>query len=99
MLNSTSFPPTSLSRFRNRAVILHLYYTNLTYLDENIFQPFLETHASSIIDINLTNIYLLCDCQSAWIQYDYLRDIDKLENRIYGYKCWSYDFSNCTLNK
>jgi hypothetical protein len=99
MLNSTSFPPTSLSRFRNRPVILHLYYTNLTYLDENIFQPFLETNPSSLIDINLTNINLLCDCQSAWIQYDYLRDIDKFENRIYGYKCWSYDFSNCTLNK
>jgi hypothetical protein len=98
-LNSTSFPLTSLSRFRNRAVFLRLYYTNLTYLDENIFQPFLETNSSSLIDINFTNINLICDCQSAWIQYDYLRDVDKLENRVYGYKCWSYDFSSCTLNK
>ncbi len=98
-LNSTSFPLTSLSRFRNRAVFLRLYFTNLTYLDENIFQPFLETHPSSIIDINYTNINLTCDCRSAWIQYDYLRDIDQLENRIYGYKCWAYDFSNCIFNK
>lgn len=98
-LNSTSFPPTSLSRFRNRPVILHLYYTNLTYLDENIFQPFLETNPSSVIDIHYTNTNLLCHCQSAWIKYDYLQNIDKLENRVYGYKCWSYAFSNCTLNK
>jgi hypothetical protein len=98
-LNSTSFPLTSLSRFRNRAVSLRLYFTNLTYFDENIFQPFLETHPSSIIDINYTNMNLTCDCRSAWIQYDYLRDIDQLENRIYGYKCWSYDFSNCILNR
>jgi hypothetical protein len=99
MLNSTSFPLTSLSRFRSRAVFLRLYQTNLTYLDENIFQPFLETHPSSIIDIHSTNIRFACHCQSAWIQYDYSRDIDKVENRVYGYKCWSYDFSNCTLNK
>jgi len=99
MLNSTSFALTSLSRFRNRAVLLRLYDTNLTYLDENIFQPFLESNSASIIDINLININFKCDCQSAWIQYDYLRDIDQIENRVYGYKCWSYDFSNCTLNK
>ncbi|CAF3538330.1 unnamed protein product [Adineta steineri] len=98
MLNSTSFPLTSLSRFRNRPVFLRLYFTNLTYLDENIFQPFLETHPSSLIDINYTNMNLQCDCQSAWIQYDYLRDVDELENRVYGYKCWPHDFSNCTLN-
>ena len=98
MLNSTSFPLTSLSRFRNRSVVLRFYYTNLTYLDENIFQPFLETNPSSIIDINLTNFNLKCDCRSAWIQYDYKRDVDEVENRVYGYRCWSYDFSNCTLN-
>lgn len=98
-LNSTSFPSTSLSRFRNRPVYLHLYYTNLTYLDENVFQPYLESHPSSVIDINFTNANLLCYCQSAWIKYDYLQNIDKLENRIYGYRCWSYDFSHCTINK
>ena len=99
MLTSTSFSLTSLSRFRNRPVYLHLYQTNMTYLDENIFQPFLETNPTSLIDIHSTNIHFTCNCQSAWIQYDYLRDIDKIDNRIYGYKCWSYDFSNCTLNK
>ncbi|UJR09621.1 hypothetical protein I4U23_013855 [Adineta vaga] len=95
-LQSTSFPLTSLSRFRSRAVFLRLYNTNLTYLEETIFQPFLETHPSSIIDINYTNMNFKCDCRSAWIQYDYLRDIDKLDNRVYGYRCWAIDFSNCT---
>ncbi|CAF1238650.1 unnamed protein product [Rotaria sordida] len=99
MLNSTSFPLTSLSRFRNRIIYLRLYYTNLIYLDENIFQPFLEINPLSIIDIHSSNINFKCDCQSAWIQYDYLQNINELENRVYGYKCWSYDFSNCTLNK
>ncbi|CAF0957367.1 unnamed protein product [Adineta ricciae] len=97
-LNSTSFSPTSLSRFRSRSVFLRLYYTNMTYLDELIFQPFLETHPSSIVDINYTNTNLRCDCHSAWIQYDYLRDLDQLDNRVYGYRCWATDFANCTLN-
>ncbi|CAF3130433.1 unnamed protein product [Rotaria sp. Silwood2] len=99
MLNSTSFPLTSLSRFRNRRVYLRLYFTNLTYLDENIFQPFLEINPLSIVDMHSSNINFQCDCQSAWIQYDYLQTIEELENRVYGYKCWSYDFSNCALNK
>ncbi|CAF3331571.1 unnamed protein product [Rotaria socialis] len=98
-LNSNSFPLTSLSRFRSRTVFLRLYFTNLTYLDENIFQPFLETNPSSIIEISSTNVNLQCDCRSAWVQYDYLRDIDQIENRVYGYKCWSHDFSNCTLRR
>ena len=98
-LQSNSFSLTSLSRFRTRPVALHFYFTNLTYLDEMIFQPFLETHPLSIIDINFTNLRLLCDCQSAWIQRDYLTTIDKLENRIHGYRCWTRDFSNCTSNK
>ena len=68
-------------------------------LDENIFQPFLETNPTSLIDINFTNINLVCDCLSAWIQYDYLKNIDQLDNRVYGYGCWEYDFTNCTLNK
>lgn len=98
-LNSESFSLTSLTRFRNRPVFLRMFHTNLTYLDENIFQPFLETNPLSVIDIGSTNINLQCDCRSAWIQYDYLRDVDKLENRVYGYKCWSHDFSNCTLRR
>lgn len=95
-INSTSFPPTSLTRFRSRAVLLRLYYTDLSYLDETIFQPFLESNPSSIVDINFTNANFKCDCRSAWIQHDYLRDIDALDNRVYGYRCWASDFSNCT---
>ncbi len=99
-LNSTSFQLTSLSRFRNRFVFIRFYYTNITYLDENIFQPFLESNPSSLIDINPTNILFKCHCRSAWIQYDYLKTVNLLDNRVYGYRCWDYDFTeNCTINK
>ncbi|CAF1051344.1 unnamed protein product [Rotaria sordida] len=98
MLNSTSFELTSLSRFRNRFVFIRFYHTNITYFDENIFQPFLESNPSSLIDINPTNILFKCHCRSAWIQYDYFKNIDQIDNRVYGYRCWEYDFTkNCTI--
>ena len=96
-LNATSFPLTSLSRFRSRPVIFRLFFTSLTYLDEHVFQPFLESNPSSYLDINQSNGQLKCDCRSAWIQHDYARTVDKLDNRVFGYKCWSYDFKNCTF--
>ncbi|CAF3395285.1 unnamed protein product [Rotaria sp. Silwood1] len=96
MLNSTSFELTSLSRFRNRFVFIRFYHTNITYLDENVFQPFLESNPASLIDINPTNVLFKCDCRSAWIQYDYFKNIDRMDNRVYGYQCWEYDFTkNC----
>lgn len=95
-LHSNSFPSTTFTRFRNRPVVLRFFYTNITYLDEAIFQPFLESHPSSVVDLHFTNTRLLCDCRSAWIQNDYLKTLRKLENRVYGYKCWSMNFSNCT---
>lgn len=98
-LNSTSFELTSLSRFRNRFVFLRLYHTSIAYLDENVFQPYLESNPSSLIDINPTNVLFKCDCRSAWIQYDYFKNTDQLENRVYGYPCWDYDFTkNCTVD-
>jgi hypothetical protein len=100
MLNSTSFQLTSLNRFRNRFVFLRFYGTSITYLDENIFQPFLESNPLSLIDIGSTNTLFECDCRSSWIQYDYYKNIDQIENRVYGYKCWGYDFTkNCTITK
>jgi hypothetical protein len=100
MINSTSFELTSLNRFRNRFVFIRFYGTSITYLDENIFQPFLESNPSSLIDVGMTNSLFECDCQSAWIQHDYFKTIDQIENRVYGYKCWDYDFTkNCTINK
>jgi hypothetical protein len=100
MLNSTSFELTSFNRFRNRAVFIRFYHTNITYLDENIFQPFLESNPSSLIDINLTNSYFKCDCRSEWIQNDYFQNLDQMDNRVYSYGCWDYDFTaNCTMNK
>jgi hypothetical protein len=99
-LNSTSFELTSLSRFRNRRVFIHLYDTNITYLDENIFQPFLESNPFSVVDIGPTNSLFGCDCRSAWIQRDYLRNVYRVEHRVYGYECSKYDFAKyCTINK
>jgi len=92
-LNSTSFELTSLNRFRNRFVFLRFYNTNITYLDENIFQPFLESNPSSIVDIGSTNRLFNCSCQSAWIQKDYFFNRHQMENRVYGYPCWIYDFT------
>jgi hypothetical protein len=91
-LTSASFPLTSLTRFRHRAVHLRFYSTNITYLDENIFQPFLAVQTTSQIDIHPSNVHMRCDCRSAWIQFDYRQDA-----RITGYPCWSTDFSNCSL--
>lgn len=95
--HSKSFPITSLTRFRNRFVFLRLYNTSMTYLDEQVFQPFLESNPSSLLDINTSNRLFQCHCQSAWIQIDYFKHRDQLENRVYGYPCWDYQFPiNCT---
>lgn len=96
-IHSKSFPITSLTRFRNRFVFLRLYNTSITYFDERVFQPFLESNPSSLLDINTSNTLFRCDCQSAWIQNDYFKHHDQLENRVYGYPCWDYQFPiNCT---
>ncbi len=100
MLHSTSFELTSLNRFRNRFVFIRLYDTNITYLDENVFQPFLESNPSSLIDIGSTNLLFQCDCRSAWIQRDYMKTVNELDIRVYGYNCWAYDFTkDCTIDK
>jgi hypothetical protein len=100
MLHSTSFELTSLNRFRNRVVFIRLYDTNITYLDENVFQPFLESNPSSLIDIGSTNLLFQCDCRSAWIQRDYMKTVNELDIRVYGYNCWAYDFTkDCTIDK
>ena len=98
LLDSNSFHPTTFTRFRSRAVFLRLYNTNITYLDENVFQPFLESHPRSAVDTDYMNQDDSCDCRSEWIQRDYYRLIDKMDNRVFGYKCWDYDFSQqCTI--
>lgn len=90
-INSTSFPVTSLTRFRNRRVDLRFYFTTLTFFDEDVFQPFLEANPQSSIELHRTNLFFRCDCRSAWIQLDY-----QGENRVIGYPCWSNDFSHCS---
>ena len=93
LLHSKSFPLTSLTRFRHRQVYLRLYQTSFTYLDENVFQPFLETNGYSSVDLNGENHLFKCYCESMWIQRDYFQSWDQMDNRVYGYPCWDYDFS------
>ncbi|CAF0855921.1 unnamed protein product [Didymodactylos carnosus] len=95
-LSSESFEPTSLTRFRSRHIFLRLYSTAMSYLDENIFQPFLESNSQSAIDIARSFESWSCDCRSSWIQRDYRLENYDIDNRVYGYRCWDYDFKNCT---
>ncbi|CAF3685831.1 unnamed protein product [Adineta steineri] len=41
--------------FRNQQILLCIYTTSIDYLDENIFQPFLATHSSKLLDIQDSN--------------------------------------------
>ena len=96
MLKSASFEETSLSRFRSRAVFLRLFNTSITYLDESLFQPFLETHPSSLLDVKYAPISETCDCRSAWIYRDYCRGWE--DSRVYGTSCCTLNLNfNCTL--
>ena len=85
-INGSSFEPTSLTRFRNQPVFLRLFYTSIDYFDEQIFQPFLETHPSSLLGIDYSNISQTCDDRSAWIRDEYCR-INGVGNRVYGTAC------------
>ncbi|CAF1263361.1 unnamed protein product [Rotaria sp. Silwood1] len=89
MLNDSSFEPTSLTRFRNRPVFLRLYNTNITYLDEKIFQPFLETHPLTLLGVQDSNISRICDDRSLWIKNEYCTNINGSESRVYGTACCS----------
>ncbi|CAF1094814.1 unnamed protein product [Adineta steineri] len=43
------------SCFRNQQILLCIYTTSIDYLDENIFQPFLATYSSKLLDIQDSN--------------------------------------------
>lgn len=87
MLNASSFAPTSLTRFRNRPVFLRLFYTTIDYLNEQIFQPFLASHPSSLLDVQYSNISRICDYRSQWISDEYCRNLNMRDNRVYGTAC------------
>ncbi|CAF1509875.1 unnamed protein product [Rotaria magnacalcarata] len=90
MLDSSSFESTSLTRFRNRSTFLRLYNTSIDYLNENVFQPFLESNPSSLLDVQDSNISRSCDSRSLWIKSEYCINSDSRENRVYGTACCSF---------
>jgi hypothetical protein len=102
-ISSKSFPLTSLAQFGGRNVFLRFSGTsNLKYLDENIFKPFLEADQSkSSIDVawseGITWQIPTCPCEMYWIQRDYFHptNFTLFDNRVFGYPCWNYDFSSC----
>lgn len=82
-LTGSSFQSTSFTRFRGRQVSLNFQQTNIEYLDENIFQPFLATNQLSTLYLSESNISRTCDYRSSWIKNEYC------SYRIYGTVCCS----------
>ncbi|CAF3010281.1 unnamed protein product [Rotaria socialis] len=90
MIDSYSFESTSLTRLRNRSTFLRLYNTSIDYLDENVFQPFLESNPSSLLDVQDSSLSRSCDSRSLWIKSEYCININSRENRVYGTACCSF---------
>lgn len=80
-LNNTSFEKGIFTNSK-RPIHLELYWNpELTYLDENIFAPFLELN--KLNKISLQDNPLVCDCNSYWM----IRDRDKFTNQILNVMC------------
>ncbi|CAF0727869.1 unnamed protein product [Adineta steineri] len=74
---------------RNQQILLCIYTTSIDYLDENIFQPFLATHSSKLLDIQDSNTSQICDYRSAWIKEEFYTNMNCNKNRVYGAACFS----------
>ncbi len=68
-LNGTSFEIGSLNNLKRPTELDLEFNQNLTYLDQNIFQPFLDSNVENKIIIG--QIYFDCDdCRSYWLKKD-----------------------------
>lgn len=80
-LNNTSFEKGAFLNAK-RPIHLELYWNpELTYLDEQVFAPFLS--ASKLNKISLQDNPLSCDCNSYWI----VRDKDKFQDQLLNVMC------------
>ncbi len=67
-LKGTSFAVDSLNNLKRPTIIYLGYYQNLTFLDQNIFQPFFEANVKNEISF-FQNGYFDCDdCRSYWMR-------------------------------
>ncbi|KAH9417237.1 hypothetical protein DERP_007234 [Dermatophagoides pteronyssinus] len=77
-LNNTSFE-RGIFLNSKRPIHLELYWNpDLTYLDEQIFRPFLEQNPLN--RISLQDNPLQCDCQSYWLYKDRQKFSNQLQN-------------------
>ncbi|OTF69727.1 Leucine rich repeat containing protein [Euroglyphus maynei] len=80
-LNNTSFEKGIFLNAK-RPIHLELYWNpELTYLDEEVFAPFLQLSPSN--RISLQDNPLICDCNSYWI----IRDRHKFMNQMLNVMC------------
>ena len=80
-LNNTSFEKGIFLNSK-RPIHLELYWNpELTYLDEDVFAPFLQLNPLN--RISLQDNPLVCDCNSYWI----IRDRHKFVNQILNVMC------------
>lgn len=96
-LNSDSFESGLFSNVK-QTLFIYLSQNNITYLDEQVFKPLLDTKSDVFVAV-WKNPYF-CDCKSKWL----LQKRGYYFRRIYGIKCqdnrglWDYSISelkNC----
>ncbi len=81
-MNGTSFEIGSLNNLKRPTELILGENPNLTYLDQNIFQPFLDSNVENKITLEEETIHektsFDCDdCRSYWLKKD-----SKYRNRI-----------------
>ena len=80
-LNNTSFE-RGIFLGSKRPVYLELYWNpDLTFLDENVFAPFLQAHPAN--RISLQDNPLQCDCNSYWM----VRDKEMYKGQLLNVMC------------
>ncbi len=67
-LNSTSFAIGSLDNLKRPTNIYLGFNPNLTYLDQHVFQPFLESNAGNKVIFQTGEHFDCNDCRSYWLK-------------------------------
>jgi len=83
-LNGTSFAMGSLTNLKRPTIINFWNNKNLTFLNQTIFQPFLESNVGNKIWFQESNYFDCDDCRSFWLKkeskYSHKTDLTKCSN-------------------